>query len=425
MHRDRRQSSFTSGFTRRLSADENELLSSSCPVGAWRAPCPPPVQHTPRPPGGGERLLVSPATRVAVSGRRRLPRADPARYAERVNSSSPPPQPLPPTVVGAGLVALDVIVEGEEVGLSAGGTCGNVIALLGALGWAGLPIARLNGDRAAKLIKSDLAKAGVDLSFTSETPEAVAPVIIERIGGRRGRDHSFSFKCAVCDGWLPQYRPLTQASAHSVQQRLPAHDVFFYDRVSPSSVALAEASAGRGALVYFEPSAAGDPALMSRALRAAHVVKYSSDRLGDLDDLSTRHLALQVVTSGASGLRYRRKAGNWVAARAPQIERLIDSAGAGDWFSASLLNVVGRRGLASLDALTDPELADAIAGAQRVAAWSCGFRGARGGMLAGASASVPVFGEMKRSEPLTSSGTLAEVMSGLCPSCSGETQTIE
>lgn len=314
-------------------------------------------------------------------------------------------------------MALDVIVRENSVALAAGGTCCNVLAILGALGWAAMPVARLNGDRAASLIKLDLSAIGLDLSFTSETPEAVAPVIIERVGGKAGRDHSFSFRCAVCAGWLPQYRPLTRASAASVEHRLPEHDVYFFDRVAPSSLALAQSSARRGALVYFEPSAPGEPEMLSRGLRVAHVAKYSSQRIRSLAEADTKHLALEIVTLGADGVRYRRRAGGWRSVAGPPLDHVVDSAGAGDWFSAALLHLIGA-GPSELDRCSDGQLTDAIAAAQEVAAWSCGFVGARGAMVKGAAERVPVLAKLRRAEPLESSGSLASEMRQLCKSCS-------
>lgn len=48
-----------------------------------------------------------------------------------------------PTVVGTGLVALDVVFnekQDEPIGRWAGGTCGNVLSILSWLGWSAWPI---------------------------------------------------------------------------------------------------------------------------------------------------------------------------------------------------------------------------------------------------------------------------------------------
>jgi len=50
-----------------------------------------------------------------------------------------------PTAWGIGLIALDLILDGGDPKprLSAGGTCGNVMAILSRLGWNAVPVARL------------------------------------------------------------------------------------------------------------------------------------------------------------------------------------------------------------------------------------------------------------------------------------------
>lgn len=47
--------------------------------------------------------------------------------------------------------------------------------------------------------------------------------------------------------------------------RLPAAEVFFFDRVSRGALQLAKASSERGAVVVFEPSGVGDPNLFREA----------------------------------------------------------------------------------------------------------------------------------------------------------------
>ena len=97
-----------------------------------------------------------------------------------------------PLILGTGLLALDVIVgadPGRPATLAAGGTCGNVLTVLSFLGWDALPIARLNGDAASRLLCEDLERWGVSLKFVDRTPCAPTPIIVQR--NQRGRDTSF------------------------------------------------------------------------------------------------------------------------------------------------------------------------------------------------------------------------------------------
>ena len=75
-----------------------------------------------------------------------------------------------PKVFGAGLIALDVVIGATPeapVRSYAGGTCGNVLAILAFLGWEAYPIARLNADVASERVRSDLSRWGVHLNHAT------------------------------------------------------------------------------------------------------------------------------------------------------------------------------------------------------------------------------------------------------------------
>src|SRR5262249_7456775 len=57
-----------------------------------------------------------------------------------------------------------------------------------------------------------------------------------------------------------------------------------------------------------------------------------------------------------------------------------DTAGAGDWCTAGLLHQIAQDGAAGLLRLTPEDLESALRFGQALAAWNCGFVGARGGM---------------------------------------------
>ncbi|MBN9120660.1 MAG: hypothetical protein J0I06_16170 [Planctomycetes bacterium] len=119
----------------------------------------------------------------------------------------------------------------------------------------------------------------------------------------------------------------------------------------------------------------------------SHVVKYSHERLADIPDsleFGTNQL-LQVETLGADGLRYRAKFGKratspWKTLDALKAPALIDTAGAGDWCTAGLIHRLGREGAEGVRAVKPPDVEAALRYGQALAAWNCGFVGARGGM---------------------------------------------
>ena len=299
------------------------------------------------------------------------------------------------TVVGAGLVALDVVVNvstGESPRYFAGGTCGNVLTILSFLGWQARPIAMLKDDGLSQLLIDDLEQWGVDTSFVSRTPDGSTPVIIEKIreAADGTRSHSFSLRCPCCGAYLPGYKSIRAKSAEQVSEMIGHPQVFFLDRVSRGTLTLAKSAREQGALVVFEPSGMGEPRLFREAWSVAHVVKYANDRLRDITDLDLEcevrgDLLLKIETLGASGLRYRSRLSDsetsgWNTLQVIAPPRLRDAAGAGDWCTAGVLHKLARGGLAGFRRVDEERLVHALRYGQALATWCCAFESARGGM---------------------------------------------
>lgn len=295
-------------------------------------------------------------------------------------------------VVGTGLLTLDVVINSDARGvprLYAGGTCGNVLTILSYLGWRSYPVARLNGDTASKRVLRDLKDWGVDVSLAKQRPEASTPIIVHQIS--RGRDgtpsHKFTWVCPQCGAWLPSYKAITNEAANKIAPRIKSPKVFFMDRVSRGILTLAEACADKGALVVFEPAGASDPKLFAEALALSHVLKYSHDRVRAFAGLlkGAAKPPLEIETRGREGLRYRGciagcHTHQWCDVAAYPVARFRDSAGAGDWCSAGLIHALGQGGAAGFLEANPVELLNALRLGQAMAAWTCGFEGARGGM---------------------------------------------
>jgi sugar/nucleoside kinase (ribokinase family) len=300
------------------------------------------------------------------------------------------PSPTKPTVIGTGLLALDVVIADDESAdpiLCAGGTCGNVLTALAFLGWASYPIARLRSDAASQCVIEDLKSWGVKLDFVSLSDSGSTPVVVQLLvkNGKGERSHKFSRKCPACGAWLPWYKAVKAATVPELSSRLPNSNVFYFDRTSRGAVTLADNARRSGALVVFEPSAESDPSLLADALAAAHVVKVASDRLrGNSEVLKAKGPMLIIETLGSDGLRYARAAAGvrrqWKALPAFPVEEPRDSAGAGDWCTAGIISAIGTLSPEQLRELPERELRAAIRLGQAMAAWNCRYDGARGGM---------------------------------------------
>jgi sugar/nucleoside kinase (ribokinase family) len=299
-----------------------------------------------------------------------------------------------PLVVGTGLVALDVVVsENQSTTPSywAGGTCGNVLTILRYLGWQSAPIARLRQGVTADSLLSDLKRWGVATDFITLAEDGSTPVIVQRIGQTATGEpyHTFSWRGPNCGARLPGYKPVLATEAEELVNRLDSPRVFFFDRLSRGALVIARACAERGAAVVFEPSSVGNIALFREAWEIANVVKYSHERLQELppDVESMKGERLQIETLGREGLRYKARLSGcknktWQNLDALPTKRPKDTAGAGDWCTAGIVHKLMQGGVSSLRAINDVTLRDSIRYGQSLAAWTCGFEGARGGMYA-------------------------------------------
>lgn len=296
-----------------------------------------------------------------------------------------------PTIVGTGLISLDLVLGpdgSKSPRLYAGGTCGNVLIIMSYLGWKSYPVARMNGDKASKLVLQDMTRWRVKTDCATAKPGSNTPIIVQRI--RKGENgevsHRFSWKCPNCGAWLPSYSAVPAVAAQTIADVVQCPRVFFFDRVSRGAINLAKHYASEGALVVFEPSGINNPHLFAEALGCAHVVKYSEQRfdsIAGINDAPGRLLEIQ--TRGAQGLRYRwtgKKAARskWTRFAAITATGLKDTSGAGDWCSAGVIHRLGAAGLAGFQAAPEAEIQAALRFGQAMAAWNCKFNGPRAGM---------------------------------------------
>lgn len=287
-----------------------------------------------------------------------------------------------PVCLSTGFIAMD-IVEGEsETFAAAGGSCGNVMALLSYMGWHTQPVARLGFDNAGTFIKEEFEKLGVDTSHIACAPGIQTPIVIQRFveNSDGERTHRFSLTCPDCGSWLPRYRPTTIKHASEVIDKGRIPNAFFFDRVSPCALKLSEWAREKGALVVFEPSSIGDERQFQKAVDTAHILKYSHDRLGHVPDLAKVSGPKVVIeTHGAEGL-YVRWRSRWSTLPAIKAHRLLDAAGSGDWCTAGIIHAIGEGGSKALETLSKDRLDYGLRLGQALAAINCGFEGARGAM---------------------------------------------
>lgn len=296
--------------------------------------------------------------------------------------------------VGTGFIVLDVIRDTIGTGTTekrfAGGSCGNVLTILAYFGWIANAVGRIGDDEPGHELLADLAKWGVDTELLQVEIGRGTPIIVqENYLDSRGRPrHRFSRACPVCGASLPAYRPLLTSEAATIAAKLPSHSVFYFDRVAPGTLELAQKSRASGALVVFEPSGIKDERLFAECLKTAHIVKYANDRIEGIHGLVAKaKVPIEIETQGANGLRLRVRAngrmGAWKDLPAFSAPDLRDAVGSGDWLTAGLVNGLVTSGAPIEEQVQDPRaVAIAAQHGQALAALNCGFEGARGLMYA-------------------------------------------
>lgn len=289
---------------------------------------------------------------------------------------------------GAGLVALDVIMNGNpntNPRFLAGGSCGNVMAILSFLGWKSYPIARLSNSPSARLLFSDLREQKVNLDLITQSDDGSTPVIIHRIlkDSNNNPKHRYEFRIPKTNIWFPSYKPVLSNKVDEIIAFSSIPKVFYLDRISRSTIDLATYYKAKGCLIFFEPSSIGEMKHFKECLAVADILKFSNDRLPEYKNLfPNRQVPIEIETLGANGLLYRsfkHRSDDWKFMPAIHIEAPLDNAGAGDWCSAGIIHALFQNfDQEVLKGITISKLEQAIAFGQFLSAMNCSFYGARG-----------------------------------------------
>ncbi|GAA0966377.1 carbohydrate kinase [Acrocarpospora macrocephala] len=296
------------------------------------------------------------------------------------------------TVVGESVVDLVSQDGGRSYIAHPGGSPLNVAIGLARLGRPTAFVARLSGGTPGQLLREHARANGVDLSWSvpAREPATLALVQIDE-----ARQPTYDLYVEGTADWQwqdaePRLPPRTRVvHAGSLAAWTPPGG----DRIA---VALARARTEDGMLVSFDPNVRpallGDPAaarpLVERYLAIAHVVKASEEDLRWLYpgeepvQAAARWLAagpdLVVVTRGGEGCAGLTRGGDVV--RRPALGTHVeDTVGAGDAFTAGLLDALVRDGHAdprSIRDLPGAALAGVLDHAATVAALTCERAGA-------------------------------------------------
>ena len=287
---------------------------------------------------------------------------------------------------GSGLLALDVILNGSRSTppkLTAGGSCGNVMTILAYLGWSSYPIARLKDNDASKEVFSDLQRWGVKTDFIFKEPSGSTSIIIHRIlKNKKGESvHRFEFRNPTTGVWFPGFKPFLSKEVPELIKKMPTPNLYYFDRINRAAIDLAKEAKNLGAVVFFEPSSIGDPKLFEECLQVTDIIKFSNERIPEYKKLVKKNkVYLEIETLGKDGLNFRcvKSKSKWTSIDPFIVSELIDSAGAGDWCTAGIIDGLCVKGRADFKKKGIKQIKAVLQRGQILGAINCFFDGARG-----------------------------------------------
>jgi len=251
-------------------------------------------------------------------------------------------------VIGESLVDI-VIAGGGPPTARPGGSPLNVAVGLARLGHDVLLVTRIGDDRHGDLVRDHLAGSGVRLAAGSVVPGAVTGTATATIGPDGSASYRFALDPALPDLPLPEGIDALHVGSLGSRMEPGAGAVAAAVRAARERrVPVCYDPNVRAALVTDRPAYV---AAVNRLAAAADVVKASAEDVAFVwgGPRPGWRATLSVVTDGAAG--YAAEFGG-VWREYPAVPtRLVDTIGAGDTFTAGLLDGLAGRGLLAQDAL--------------------------------------------------------------------------
>lgn len=264
---------------------------------------------------------------------------------------------------------------------SVGNTCGNVAAILPYLGVQTYPIVHLDQSEQGYLIKDDLQRYGADVRFVQNSVNGGTTLL--RCTHKRDKmtgEHTTSFRATSPGSRFPRRRFLrVRDEAPAFMENLDfVPDIFFFDAAEAGLRYLASELRKKGTLVYFEPESDADKAKFLKAVEVSDIVKFSHEKVGNLDFVAQNSDKLFIRTMGAEGLEFNLCGQGWVKIDPVPNDNVVDWEGAGDWTTSQFIACLCEKDMLSLAQMTVESLRTCLEVACSTASRSVSFMGSKG-----------------------------------------------
>ena len=262
-----------------------------------------------------------------------------------------------------------------------GNTCGNVAAILPYLGVQSFPVAHFDKSEQGLQIKEDLQRYGADVRFVQNSANGGTTLL--RCTHKRDKmtgEHTVSFRATSPGSRFPRRRFLrVRDEAPVFVEKLDfVPDVFFFDAAEAGLRYLAGELRSKGTLVYFEPESDADKAKFLRAVAVSDIVKFSHEKVSDLDFVAQNTDKLFIRTMGAEGLEFNLCGQGWVKIAPVANDNVVDWEGAGDWTTSQFIACLCEKDMLSVAQMTAETVRSCLEIACRTASRSVSYMGSKG-----------------------------------------------
>ena len=306
------------------------------------------------------------------------------------------------SVLGTGSFAFDTIVKREYpngfipgkrnrfveklVMEEIGSNPGNVMCILGYLGWHSCPIALFDDSAQGVQMTKDFLRYGCDTRFVNNSPDGGTNClkVIHCLDEEGRPTRKFSKRHAPGSGF-----PRDKAFTVKVNDAtLPLFiksldflpDVYFYEGVTAAWRELGKYMREKGVLVYYEVQSTrgNDFSKFMKCMKESDIVKFSDETIQNVDFVDELKDKLIIQTLGSKGVRFNLRGEGWIELPPVLNENVVDTEGCGDWTTATLINALGKRGLLKPTDFTAELISECLMEAQGYASRNASFLGTKG-----------------------------------------------
>jgi sugar/nucleoside kinase (ribokinase family) len=279
-------------------------------------------------------------------------------------------------VIGRNNKAIETI-EMESVG----NTCGNVACILAYLGVQTFPIAHFDISEQGFKIKDDLQKYGADVRFVKNSAHGGTTLLrcTHKLDRNTG-EHKTSFRATSPGSRFPKRKFLR------VRDEAPAFienldftpDIFFFDAAEAGLRYLAGELRKRGTLVYFEPENDADKQKFLKAVGLSDIIKFSHEKVSDMEFTAQYSDKLFIRTLGADGLEFNLCGQGWVKVDSVPNGNVVDWEGAGDWTTSQFIACLCELDILSISEMKTDTIRKCLEVACQTASRSVSYMGSKG-----------------------------------------------